>query len=158
MRCQGEAHKNSFIDNCLLCAPNWGWIPTPRPDGAVAAVRKHNSADTWEWVTVYRTADLDLEADRHTRYTVSCEAHNETIATSSQRDARRLMRTTEEWCSRCAGLEIGTWVQLDNGAEREIVGREPSRTGGTGWCYVMKDPTDPGAIFIIHDTHIECVL
>jgi len=45
MKCQGYAHKNPYVDNCGLCAPNWGWIPTPRPDGVVAAVRKHNSAD-----------------------------------------------------------------------------------------------------------------
>lgn len=23
--CDGEAHKNPFIDNCWTCAPNWGW-------------------------------------------------------------------------------------------------------------------------------------
>lgn len=158
MKCQGEAHRNSYIDTCALCAPNWGWIPTPRPVGVIAAVKRYNSPDTWEWVAVYRTADLDLEFCRDTRYTVSCEAHNETIATGSQRDARCLMRTTEEWCSRCAGLEVGTWVQLDNGAEREIIGREPSRTERPGWCYLMRDPEEPKATHIVHDMHIETVI
>lgn len=23
-KCTGEAHENAFIDNCGLCAPNWG--------------------------------------------------------------------------------------------------------------------------------------
>jgi len=24
-RCEGEAHSNAFIDNCMVCAPRWGW-------------------------------------------------------------------------------------------------------------------------------------
>lgn len=23
--CEGEAHKNPFIDNCWICAPRWEW-------------------------------------------------------------------------------------------------------------------------------------
>jgi hypothetical protein len=23
--CTGEAHSNPFIDNCMCCAPRWGW-------------------------------------------------------------------------------------------------------------------------------------
>jgi len=23
--CRGEAHSNLNIDNCLTCAPRWGW-------------------------------------------------------------------------------------------------------------------------------------
>lgn len=31
--CEGEAHSNAFIDNCMRCAPRWGWV------GAVEVVR-----------------------------------------------------------------------------------------------------------------------
>lgn len=24
--CHGEAHSNAYIDNCMVCAPEWGWI------------------------------------------------------------------------------------------------------------------------------------
>ncbi len=24
VKCGGEAHSNAFIDNCMVCAPNWG--------------------------------------------------------------------------------------------------------------------------------------
>lgn len=24
--CGGEAHSNPYTDNCMLCAPRWGWI------------------------------------------------------------------------------------------------------------------------------------
>lgn len=24
--CMGDAHSNPYIDNCAVCAPNWGWI------------------------------------------------------------------------------------------------------------------------------------
>jgi hypothetical protein len=24
-RCEGSAHSNPHIDNCLQCAPRWGW-------------------------------------------------------------------------------------------------------------------------------------
>lgn len=24
--CGGEAHSNPFIDNCMRCAPRWGWV------------------------------------------------------------------------------------------------------------------------------------
>lgn len=24
--CGGEAHSNPFIDNCMRCAPRWGWL------------------------------------------------------------------------------------------------------------------------------------
>lgn len=26
IRCTGAAHSNPYIDNCLACAPMWGWI------------------------------------------------------------------------------------------------------------------------------------
>lgn len=26
--CDGEAHTNPHIDNCLRCAPRWGWVET----------------------------------------------------------------------------------------------------------------------------------
>jgi hypothetical protein len=29
IKCTGEAHSNAFIDNCSLCAPNWGVIVLP---------------------------------------------------------------------------------------------------------------------------------
>ena len=25
IKCDGEAHSNPYIDNCLRCAPNWGF-------------------------------------------------------------------------------------------------------------------------------------
>jgi hypothetical protein len=25
--CEGEAHSNAFIDNCMICLPNWGQYP-----------------------------------------------------------------------------------------------------------------------------------
>ena len=25
-RCTGEAHSNAFIDNCMVCAPRWGFV------------------------------------------------------------------------------------------------------------------------------------
>lgn len=25
-QCDGEAHRNPYIDHCGLCAPRWGWI------------------------------------------------------------------------------------------------------------------------------------
>jgi hypothetical protein len=28
--CEGEAHKNAFIDHCVLCMPRWGEIPNPK--------------------------------------------------------------------------------------------------------------------------------
>lgn len=31
--CKGEAHRNAYIDNCMSCAPRWGWV------GAVVKVR-----------------------------------------------------------------------------------------------------------------------
>ena len=37
--CPGEAHKNAFIDNCMLCAPRWGQVMTyapPTPDQCTA--------------------------------------------------------------------------------------------------------------------------
>lgn len=160
MRCQGEAHSNSFIDNCGLCAPNWGWIPSPRPTDAIAAVKRWNSVNTWEWITIYRTAALDLEEDRDTRYTVTCEAHNQTIASSSQRKARHDMQHPEEWCSRCAGLELGTWIKLYDGTEGKITGRVArgrywSGPQARGWSYYivtdeLRDLNRP-----IHDTDIE---
>ncbi len=24
--CNGEAHSNAFIDNCMVCAPRWGFV------------------------------------------------------------------------------------------------------------------------------------
>lgn len=27
--CPGEAHRNPFIDNCMICAPAWGKIVIP---------------------------------------------------------------------------------------------------------------------------------
>lgn len=27
VRCTGEAHTNPHIDNCMMCAPMWGWHP-----------------------------------------------------------------------------------------------------------------------------------
>lgn len=24
--CTGEAHSNPFIDNCMVCAPRWGFV------------------------------------------------------------------------------------------------------------------------------------
>jgi hypothetical protein len=24
-KCNGEAHSNPFIDNCMVCMPRWGW-------------------------------------------------------------------------------------------------------------------------------------
>ena len=24
--CDGEAHSNAYIDNCMVCAPRWGFI------------------------------------------------------------------------------------------------------------------------------------
>jgi hypothetical protein len=24
--CTGEAHSNAFIDNCMACAPRWGFV------------------------------------------------------------------------------------------------------------------------------------
>lgn len=29
VECDGEAHSNPHIDNCLRCAPRWGWIEIP---------------------------------------------------------------------------------------------------------------------------------
>ena len=29
--CPGEAHSNPFIDNCGVCAPNWGKVPEVLP-------------------------------------------------------------------------------------------------------------------------------
>lgn len=29
VECTGAAHSNPFIDNCLTCAPRWGWIEIP---------------------------------------------------------------------------------------------------------------------------------
>lgn len=29
--CNGEAHGNPFIDNCMVCMPRWGWVEVPRP-------------------------------------------------------------------------------------------------------------------------------
>jgi hypothetical protein len=26
-RCEGEAHDNSFIDNCMICCPYWLFYP-----------------------------------------------------------------------------------------------------------------------------------
>ncbi len=26
VKCEGEAHSNAYIDNCMQCAPRWGWI------------------------------------------------------------------------------------------------------------------------------------
>lgn len=28
--CNGEAHSNGYIDNCMLCAPRWGWLELPK--------------------------------------------------------------------------------------------------------------------------------
>lgn len=28
IECPGEAHKNPFIDNCLICMPYWKLYPT----------------------------------------------------------------------------------------------------------------------------------
>lgn len=29
-RCEGEAHSNAHIDNCMQCAPHWGyWYACP---------------------------------------------------------------------------------------------------------------------------------
>lgn len=25
IECEGEAHSNPYIDNCMMCAPRWGW-------------------------------------------------------------------------------------------------------------------------------------
>jgi len=25
-QCEGEAHSNAFIDNCMCCAPRWGLL------------------------------------------------------------------------------------------------------------------------------------
>ena len=30
-RCDGEAHSNAFIDNCMRCAPRWGYVGTKEP-------------------------------------------------------------------------------------------------------------------------------
>lgn len=27
--CDGEAHRNPHIDNCLTCAPRWGFVEIP---------------------------------------------------------------------------------------------------------------------------------
>lgn len=28
--CEGEAHSNPYIDNCMVCAPRWGyWYECP---------------------------------------------------------------------------------------------------------------------------------
>lgn len=24
--CNGEAHRNPHIDNCMVCMPRWGWV------------------------------------------------------------------------------------------------------------------------------------
>lgn len=29
--CPGEAHSNPFIDNCMVCMPNWGHYPVAQP-------------------------------------------------------------------------------------------------------------------------------
>lgn len=26
VKCEGEAHSNPFIDNCMTCAPRWGFV------------------------------------------------------------------------------------------------------------------------------------
>jgi len=28
--CGGEAHSNACIDNCMVCAPRWGWVEPPK--------------------------------------------------------------------------------------------------------------------------------
>jgi hypothetical protein len=28
MKCEGEAHSNLYVDNCMICAPRWGKYPT----------------------------------------------------------------------------------------------------------------------------------
>ncbi len=25
-QCDGESHSKAFIDNCMRCAPRWGWV------------------------------------------------------------------------------------------------------------------------------------
>jgi len=25
VKCNGEAHRNPHIDNCMMCMPRWGW-------------------------------------------------------------------------------------------------------------------------------------
>lgn len=30
-RCTGEAHSNAFIDNCMVCAPRWGFVGAKEP-------------------------------------------------------------------------------------------------------------------------------
>jgi len=29
VQCDGEAHDNPHIDNCMQCAPRWGWVMVP---------------------------------------------------------------------------------------------------------------------------------
>jgi hypothetical protein len=29
--CGGEAHSNAFIDNCMRCAPRWGFVGKKEP-------------------------------------------------------------------------------------------------------------------------------
>ncbi len=35
--CPGEAHSNSYIDNCMQCAPRWGQIDELEPFSLVEA-------------------------------------------------------------------------------------------------------------------------
>jgi hypothetical protein len=49
-KCPGEAHENPHIDNCGICAPKWGVVPTYAPVDVVAAT-KAGYAVPYSWVT-----------------------------------------------------------------------------------------------------------
>ena len=48
-KCTGEAHRNPFIDNCMVCAPNWEIVVRPKDIKILKAGQDDNipSGDFW---------------------------------------------------------------------------------------------------------------
>jgi hypothetical protein len=116
--CTGEAHGNPYIDNCMMCAPHWGWVEVPVRFATLDAYR--------EW---YYTASEQLSPTRVCqdgrgrlyRVTMTCEGGYSEGFGATLAEARKN-------CSRFYRNSMGRKAPRATIVERW----EPTEEGGRG--------------------------
>lgn len=52
IQCDGDAHSNPYIDNCMVCAPRWGWVMVPEShpgDCPDCGAPPRQEGETWRY-------------------------------------------------------------------------------------------------------------
>lgn len=107
IKCNGEAHRNPWIDNCPVCMPRWGWIVTidPKPSKLAGLRVTRLNKYTGSWLSLYNAEEAGLDSSDG-KWTTVCEAHG-TICNHKTFDIARLHLSSANWCEECQSIAEG---------------------------------------------------